>query len=302
MMKRILITGASGFIGKKLSILFLSKGYHVTGTGTSRVHPFSKKFDEFEWVIADTTVKGKWQDHVAASDIIINLAGRNIFRYWTKQYKNAIYNSRILTTRHIVDAAENGTRQKLLTTSAVGIYGDCKNELLTEKRKPGTGFLSQVCTDWEKEGLKARQKGLRVAVMRFGVVLGNEGALSLMIPAFKLFVGGPVGNGSQWFPWIHVKDLEKAVQFIVENEGLEGIFNFTGPTFVRQKQFARGLARALHRPAFMPAPSFMVKTVMGELGASLLQSQKAVPEKLMESGYSYLFSDVDAALDDILGK
>ncbi|MCK5837415.1 MAG: TIGR01777 family oxidoreductase, partial [Desulfobacula sp.] len=244
-MKKILITGASGFIGKRLARFFLSKGYHVTGIGTSLYHPFSKEFQEFEWVSSDTTVEGMWQKHVAESEIIINLAGRNIFRYWTKKYKKAIYDSRILTTRHIVNAIEKGATQKLLTTSAVGIYGDCKEDLLTEKRAPGKGFLAEVCRDWEEEGLKAREKGVKVAVMRFGVVLGNGGALSLMTPAFKLFAGGPLGNGRHWFPWIHVKDLEKAVQFIVVNQEIDGIFNFTGPELIRHMQFAKALGHAL---------------------------------------------------------
>lgn len=298
-MKKILITGASGFIGKRLSLLFLSKGYHVTGIGTSQNHSFSQEFLEFEWISADTTRKGRWQNHVRESDIIINLTGRNIFQYWTKKYKQAIYDSRILTTRHIVEAIDKGKPQKLLTTSAVGIYGDRKDELITEQEKPGTDFLAQVCTDWEKEGLAAKQKGIKVAVMRFGVVLGNEGALSLMVPAFKLFAGGPLGSGRQWFPWIHIKDLEKAVEHIIENEDLEGIFNFTGPTLVRQKQFAKSLGRALKRPAFLPAPSFMIKTIMGELSGALLQSQRAVPKHLMDSGYSFLFPDIDSALNDI---
>ncbi|CCK79888.1 TIGR01777 family oxidoreductase [Desulfobacula toluolica] len=305
-MKKILITGASGFIGKRVARLFLSKGYFVTGLGTSKAHLFSRKSQRFEhrfeWVSADTTIEGKWQDHVAGSDIIINLAGRNIFRYWTKKYKQAIYDSRILTTRNIVNAIEPGKTHTLLTTSAVGIYGDRKEDVLTEKTEPGRGFLSDVCKDWEKEGLKARQKGVRVSVMRLGVVLGNEGALSLMTPAFKLFAGGPLGDGRQWFPWIHIKDLEKAVEFIVENSDIEGTFNFTGPTPVRQKHFAKALGRVLHRPAVIPAPAFMVRVVMGQLGKAFLQSQRAVPKHLAEVGYPFLFADVYTALNDILGK
>jgi uncharacterized protein (TIGR01777 family) len=299
-MKKILIAGASGFIGKRLAQFFLSKEYSVVGIGTSLNHPFASKFQEFEWVSSDTTVKGNWQSYVADADIIINLAGRNIFRYWTKKYKKAIYDSRILTTRHIVDAMEEGKTQKLLTTSAVGIYGDCKEDVLTEERSPGNDFLAKVCIDWEKQGLKAREKNIKVAVMRFGVVLGNGGALSMMTPAFKLFVGGPLGSGKHWFPWIHVADLEKAVEFIVENNELEGIFNFTGPGLIRQKEFARAFGRVLNRPSFMPAPSFMIKAIMGELGNSLLQSQRANPKNLIDSGYHFLFSDVGSALRDIL--
>jgi hypothetical protein len=234
--------------------------------------------------------------------VIINLAGRNIFKYWTKNYKQAIYDSRILTTRNIVNAMEPGNSQKIVTTSAVGIYGDAKDRVLTEKSHPGQGFLAKVCTDWEAEAVKAREKDATVAIMRLGIVLGEKGALSLMLPAFKLFVGGPVGNGNQWFPWIHARDLEAAVGMLVENTELGGVFNFTGPSLVRQRQFARSLGRVLHRPAFMPAPAFAVKAVMGELGEALLQSQRAVPEHLLELGYSFLFPGIDSALDDILGK
>ena len=301
-MEKILISGASGFIGKKISRLFLSKGYPVTGIGTSKTHPFLKEFEKFDWISSDTTIPGKWQDKVARSDIIINLAGRNIFHYWTKNYKQAIYDSRILTTRNIVSAMEKGKTQKLLTTSAAGIYGDCKDDLLTEERLPGKGFLADVCVDWEKEGLKAKEKGARVAVMRFGVVLGHGGALSLMTRAFKMFVGGPLGGGQQWFPWIHVKDLEKAIEFLVENKQTQGIFNFTGPTPTRQKQFAKTLGRVLGRPAFMPAPSFMIKTIMGELGSSLLQSQRVIPKNLLDSGYSFLFPTLESSLKNILTK
>ncbi|MBT3387078.1 MAG: TIGR01777 family protein [Desulfobacula sp.] len=301
-MEKIFISGASGFIGKKLAYLFLSKGYKVTGIGTCATHPFSEAFEKFEWISSDTTLKGKWQDKVAQSDIIINLAGRNIFHYWTKKYKQAIYDSRILTTRNIVSAIQKGKTQTLLTTSAAGIYGDCKDDLLIEERLPGKGFLADVCADWEKEGLKAKKKGVKVAVMRFGVVLGDGGALSLMTKAFKLFVGGPLGGGRQWFPWIHVKDLEKVIEFLVENKQSQGIFNFTGPTPIRQKQFAKALGRVLGRPAVMPAPSFMIKTIMGELGSSLLQSQRVIPGNLLDLGYPFIFPTLQSSFKDIFGK
>ena len=301
-MEKILISGASGFIGKKISRIFLSKGYPVTGIGTSKTHLFLKEFEKFEWISSDTTVSGKWQDKVARSDIIINLAGRNIFHYWTKNYKQAIYDSRILTTRNIVSAIQKGKTQTLLTTSAAGIYGDCKDEFLAEERPPGKDFLANVCVDWEKEGLKAKEKGVRVAVMRFGVVLGNGGALSMMTPVFKMFVGGPLGGGDQWFPWIHVQDIEKAMGFIIENKEIQGIFYFTGPAPIRQKQFARTLGRVLERPAIMPAPSFVIKAVMGELGRSLLQSQRVIPKNLLDSGYSFLFPTLESSLKNILTK
>ncbi|MFH2092252.1 MAG: TIGR01777 family oxidoreductase [Pseudomonadota bacterium] len=301
-MKKILITGASGFVGTCLVNQLLANGDFVVGMGTSIRHPFIQDNQRFEWVSADTSREGDWQKKIAAADVIINLAGQNIFRFWTKAYKKAIYDSRILTTRHIVNAIEKNANQLLLTTSAVGIYGDCGDQLLIEKNNHGTGFLSNVCVDWEREGLKARDKGTRVLVMRFGVILGAQGALAKMGPAFKMFVGGPLGNGSQWFPWIHIKDIEKGVQFLMDHEDLEGIFNFCAPEPVRQKDFAKSLGRVLNRPSFLPVPAFLVKSIMGELGKAFLESQRAIPGHLTDAGYTFLFSRVDSALDDILGK
>ena len=302
MMKKILITGASGFVGNKLSCFFLSQGCSVTGIGTSKTHPLSATSPGFEWISADTTREGNWQNHVKKADVLINLAGRNIFRYWTKKYKQAIYDSRILTTRNLVNAIEEGNRQTFLTTSAAGVYGDRQDDELTETSSPGKSFLAQVCVDWEKEGLRARQKGARVSVMRFGVVLGDKGALSLMAPAFRMFAGGPLGNGNHWFPWIHIEDLIRAALFIIKNETIEGIFNFTGIDPVRQKEFAKALGRALKRPAFLPVPAFMVRAVMGELGSALLESQKAIPKHLLDSGYSFKFANVGKALEDVFNK
>ena len=301
-MKKILITGASGFIGDKLARFFLAKGYSVTGLGTSKSHPLSDGFPEFEWVSADTSLEGDWQHHVKTADMVINLAGRNIFRYWTKKYKQVIYDSRIFTTRNLVNAIAPGSRQPLLTTSAVGIYGDRGEDELTEASTPGNGFLARVCTDWEKEGLRAREKGVRVAIMRFGVVLGDKGALSLMAPAFRMFAGGPLGNGKHWFPWIHIDDLIQAAWFILENKTMEGIFNFTGKDPVRQKEFAKALGRALKRPALIPAPAFLVRAIMGELGSALLESQRAIPRHLLDAGYLFKFADVGSSLEDVFNK
>ncbi|MFO7749658.1 MAG: TIGR01777 family oxidoreductase [Desulfobacteraceae bacterium] len=299
-METIMITGASGFVGKRLSRNFLEKGYRVIGLGTSPSHPFSDQYKTFEWVQADTTRKGGWQDRVAEADIIVNLAGRTIFKKWTRKYKQAIYDSRIETTKNIVTAMAPDTRQKLISTSAAGFYGDGGDEILTEAGPPGSGFLAELSNDWEKEAEKAADKGAVVAIMRFGVILGKEGgALSVMAPAFRFFVGGPLGSGMQWFPWIHIQDIEGGVVFLAETRETKGVFNFAAPEPVRQKTFAKALGRSLSRPAVMPAPSFMVRAAMGELGSSLLQSQRVVPQRLQKAGYRFLFKELDAALADL---
>ncbi len=305
-MSKILIAGGSGFVGKYLANRFLFEGFSVTGLGTSVHHPFEhqsgQQFENFKWISADTSREGGWQEDVSTADVVINLAGRNILKPWTKKYKQAIYNSRIMTTKHLVDAMEKTKPVKLLNASAVGYYGDQGETLLSETNPGGSDFLAKVCRAWEEEALKAVNKEVRVCLMRFGVVLGNEGALSVMTPAFKWFVGGPLGNGRQWFPWIHIHDLYRAVKFLMDDSELEGIFNFTGPGLVRQKEFSTLLGRALNRPAILPAPAFMVKLLMGDLGSSLLQSQKALPQRLAELGFGFNFKTPGDALADIFKK
>ena len=299
-MKKIIITGASGFIGTTLSTYFLNSGYRVTGMGTSEKHPVLKTDDTFSWVSSDTSQPGVWQSRIEQADIIINLAGRNIFNFWTKKYKQAIYDSRVKTTRNIVDAMAHGAGQVFLSGSAVGIYGDCGDVELTESTSSGEGFLADVCKDWETEAQKAGQKGVRVSVMRFGVVLGDGVALSKMLPAFRMFAGGPLGNGLHWFPWIHIEDLVNAVVHLIDSDEQSGVFNFTAPVPVRQKHFAQALGKCLNRPSFMPAPAFVLRILMGELGGTLLQSQKAFPQRLQTAGFSFAFPVVASALNDIL--
>ena len=309
-MTKILITGGSGFVGKYLASRFLSEKFQVTGIGTSLHHPFEEfrgkesvqKFENFKWISADTTKQGVWQEDVSTADLVINLAGQNIFKPWTKKYKQAIRDSRILTTKHLVDAMETGKPVTLLSASAVGYYGDQGETLLSETDPAGCDFLAKVCRDWEDQALKARNKEVRVCLMRFGVVLGVGGALSVMTPAFKWFAGGPLGSGRQWFPWIHIHDLYRAARFVMEKDDDAGVFTFTWPELLRQKQFATALGGALNRPAILPAPAFMVKLVMGDLGSSLLQSQKALPQRLIELGFEFEYRDLGNALADIFNK
>ena len=155
--------------------------------------------------------------------------------------------------------------------------------------------------DWEKEAFLAEKKGARVAVMRFGVVLGkNGGALAKMIPAFRSFAGGPIGSGEQWFPWIHLEDLISAVMFIIKNQDIKGPVNFCAPNPVRNRDFAKALGRILGRPSFMRAPSFMIRTLMGEMGSIVMSSQRVVPDKLLKNGFEFQYPDVEKALNNLI--
>jgi len=297
---KIFISGGSGFVGRHLSMLLLNKGHRVTATGTrsTQNHIVDEKF---HYISADTTRTGDWQNSLKDTDAVINLAGRSIFSLWTRSYKKQIYDSRILTTRNIAEALPENKKIIFCSTSAAGYYGDRGDDLLTENEPPGNDFLARVCKDWESYAFRAEEKGVRVITMRFGVVLGkNGGAVRQMITPFRFFLGGPIGSGQQWFPWIHISDLLSAILFVIENESIKGPLNFTASEPVRQKDFAKTLGKVLKRPAIMPAPAFIVRLIMGELGASLLASQRVIPRKLSEYGFQFRYPDIRSAILDIV--
>ena len=297
----ITVAGASGFVGKALTRRLLENGHTVTGLGTSRNHPL-QTMPNFTWIRADTTRPGVWQAAVETADAVVNLAGRTIFKRWTRAYKSRIADSRLETTNNIVSAM-TGSNQTLISTSAVGYYGDRGDETLTEASSPGEDFLARLAVDWEQQALAGEQRGVRVAVLRFGVVLGaGGGALAQMLPAFRSFAGGPIGSGRQWFAWIHVADLLDAIQFLLENDQTRGPYNACSPGIVRQRDFARGLGKVLSRPALVPVPSLALRLMLGEMAGVLLASQRVRPERLLEDGFSFRFADIESALADLVSQ
>jgi hypothetical protein len=295
-----LITGGLGFVGRNLSNLLLKKGNRVTAVGV-RKSPALIDHPNFRYVSADTTREGTWQQELADQQVIVNLAGKSIFQRWTDAYKKQIYNSRIATTRNLVNALPSKSQIVFCSTSAVGYYGSRGDEMLTEDAPPGDDYLAEVGKNWEREALQAQAKGARVVLTRFGIVLDkNGGAMARMIPAFRFFLGGPLGRGEQWFPWIHMYDLLCAYEFVIEHSEVSGPLNFCAPQPVRNKELAVKLAAALNRPALMPAPAFMVKLLLGEFGECLLNSQRAVPDKLEKLGFKFRYADMDSALSEIV--
>jgi uncharacterized protein len=298
---KIVIAGASGFVGTALTRSLLAAGHEVTGLGTSNAHQLEST-GHFTWQVADTTRAGTWQVAVGQADAVINLAGRTIFKRWSRGYKNQIVDSRILTTRNIVNAMKDKNRI-LISTSAVGYYGSQGDRVLTEQSHPGTDFLARLSVDWEDAAQEAQTQGVRVAIMRFGVVLDTGGgALAQMMPAFRMFAGGPLGCGRQWFSWIHMSDLLAGIQFLLAHPDARGPYNFCAPGAVRQKDFARSLGAALGRPAFIPAPSLALRLMMGEMAGVLLASQRVHPDRLIADGFTFRFPDVDSALADLVGQ
>jgi len=297
---KILITGGSGFVGTGLSQFLLGRGHRIIATGSSASHR-SISHKNYRYISADTTIPGPWQDELKDTDAVVNLAGKNIFKRWSDSCKKQIYDSRILTTRNLVQALPADNKITLCTTSAVGYYGDSADEVLRENAPPGDDFLAKVSRDWEKEAFQAQKKGIRVAAMRFGVVLGkNGGALAKMLPAFKFFAGGPLGSGLQWFPWIHLDDLITAVVFIIKNQYINGPVNFCAPDCVRQRDFAKALGSAINRPSFIKTPGFMIRLIMGELGVVFLTGQRVVPDKLLKHGFEFQYSEIENALKNLL--
>lgn len=297
----MLITGSSGFVGSQLIDFLLNKGHQVTAVDSM---PLPRVFESnsIRFIQADTTQAGPWQDALHNVDVVINLTGKNIFHLWSKKYKQQIYDSRIITTRNIVNALPEGKPVTLISTSAAGYYGSCGDEVLDESRGAGSDFLARVCVDWEKEAFLARRKGIRVACARFGVVLGKDGgALSKMIPAYRMFVGGPLGDGQHWFPWIQIDDLVNAVDFVLHNDDIEGPINFTSPNPIQNNGFSKALASVLKRPAFFRTPAFILRLAAGELGDLLLNSQRAVPSKLLSSGFAFRYPDLPEALEASIG-
>jgi hypothetical protein len=299
---KIFITGGTGFIGSRLSELFLQEGHIVIVTGTSSAsHGF--KHHGLKYIAADTTKKGSWQKELEDADAVVNLAGTTIFKRWNENYKKSIYESRILTTRNLVEALPSGRTITLCSTSAAGYYGDRGNDILTEEEPPGNDFLARVCVDWEKEAFSAGRKGIRTVAARFGVVLGKGGgAMGKMIPAIRLFAGGPIGSGRQWFPWIHIDDLVSAVSFVFKNNDIRGPLNFTAPVPARNYELVKTTASLLKRPALLPAPAFLIKIILGEFGASILYSQRAVPERLLKHGFAFRYPDIKSAVSEVLGS
>jgi uncharacterized protein (TIGR01777 family) len=296
---KITIAGASGFVGTALTRLLLDAGHAVAGLGTSATHPL-QSMARFTWISADTTLPGDWQTAVQDADAVINLAGRTIFKRWSRSYKSQIVNSRIQTTLNIV-AAMADAGQTLLSTSAIGYYGSRGDTSLSEASQPGTDFLARLAVDWEQAALEAEKQAVRVAIMRFGVVLGSGGgAMAQMVPAYRMFAGGPLGKGQQWFSWIHMADLLAGIQFLLDLETARGPYNFCAPGALRQKDFAKALGSALGRPAVVPAPSLALRLMMGEMAGVLLASQKVKPVRLVADGFTFRFADVENALADLV--
>ena len=298
---KIIITGATGFIGSILTERLWSQFHSLVLL--SRKPPAEVGVSKKEWFDWMPPAGGEWEKAVDGADGIINLAGEPIAgKRWSKEQKEKLRASRIDATRALVSAlAKARVKPKfLVSASAVGYYGPHGDEILTESGAAGGDFLSRLCLDWEGEALKAEAHGVRVATVRTGIVLGKgQGALAKMVPPFKMFVGGPLGSGKQYIPWIHIEDEVGLLLFLVENDEARGAFNATAPNPVTMEEFAKALGEVLNRPSWVSVPPSALALITGEMADMLLTGQRAVPEAATKLGYVFKYPMIAAALQSL---
>jgi uncharacterized protein len=304
MSKHIVLTGATGLIGRRLYTALRSRGDNVTIL-TRNTDKAAKVFSgAFRILLWAPGVVGEWRSAIDGADAVVHLAGEPIAEErWSEEYKKRIHDSRVNGTRVIVDAIEAAKVKPgaLISASAVGFYGDTGEDEVDESTSAGEDFLAGLCTAWENEAMRAEPMGTRVVITRLGIVLSEDGgALEKLLTPFKMFAGGPVGHGEQWFPWVHIDDVVGIMLHAIDHPEVSGVLNAVSPGLVRNREFAVALGEALKRPARFSVPAFVIKLALGELGSTLLGGQRAHPRRTLESGYAFRYETIENALSDLV--
>ena len=300
---RVFLTGGTGLVGSLLVKKLRERGDQVVLL--SRRPEVAKHLGDSVTVVAgDPAQAGPWMDAVKDCDAVVHLAGEGIFnRRWSPEFKDLIYSSRIKSTDNIVAALGKSTSpgRVLVSGSAIGFYGPHDEEELTEDSPPGSDYLAKVCVDWEKAAQPATVHGVRVVLLRTGVVLDkNGGALAKMLTPFKMCVGGPIGSGKQWMSWIHNEDEVGLILFALDHPEMNGPLNAVAPNPVTNKQFGNALGKVLGRPSFMPTPAFALRVMLGESSQIITLGQKVLPKKALAAGHVFKFREVEGALRNLL--
>jgi uncharacterized protein (TIGR01777 family) len=294
-MKKILLTGGTGFIGEYLTQILLKEGHYVTIVTRSPDKYSEKQAKNRSFIGWGDDLTSAMNEH----DVVINLVGENLFgQRWTDEVKQRIYNSRIDSTKELVDAMrESENKPELfISASAVGIYGDSSDKILDESTSAGNDFV-----DWEKESKKAEEFDIRVANPRIGIVLEeNGGMIEKMVLPFKFGIGGPIGSGKQYVPWVHMTDLCNAILFPINNESIRGPYNACSPEPETMNTVAKKMGRVLNRPSVFRVPEFVLNIALGEAAQPVLSSMRVQPKVLQTAGFEFMFEDLEEALADIL--
>ena len=298
----VVVAGGTGFIGSSLVPLLRLGGHDVVVL--TREPERAPVTPGVTWVRWDGVTQGDWAAHVRRADAVINLAGESIGGgRWTASGKERIVASRVNATRALVESIRQGEKRPSLfvSSSAVGYYGPVESGEVTEDHAPGSGFLADVCLRWEQEALAVGELGPRVVLLRTGVVLGDKGgALERMLLPFRLYAGGPLGSGTQWFPWVHRDDVGEVILFALDNAALAGPVNVVAPEGVDMRAFCAALGVALSRPSWLPVPAPVLRAVLGEMADMILTGQRAVPAKLLSLGYRFRYPALGAALTSVV--
>lgn len=296
---KCIVSGGTGFLGRRLVSRLLAPENYVAIYTRNPGKQTQTAVHSYGW---DPLSYDPPTESLNNYDVVFHLAGEPVAQRWNDAVKQRIYDSRVLGTRRLVDTIARVQHRPtvLVCASAIGYYGNRGDEVLTESSSPGSGFLVDACKAWEAEADRASSLGLRVVKLRIGFVLGKDGgALATMVPAFKLGIGGKLGDGKQWMPWVHVDDVVNLFVHAAENE-VRGVWNATSPNPVTNADFTHRLGHVLHRPTFLPIPEFALKIAFGEFARHMLDSARVIPDAAIRAGFQFQFPEIGPALSNLL--
>ncbi len=303
---KIAITGATGLVGSRLVAKLNQEGHQIlvltrNPDKAQKVFPASA-YSQLEIVQYTPQESGEWQKSISGCDGVVNLAGEPIAERWSPQQKQAIMSSRQIGTRKLVEAIATAEQkpQVLVSGSAIGYYGTSETAAFVENSSAGSDFLAQVCQNWEAEAQKVTELGVRLVILRLGIVLADGGALGKMIGPFKMFAGGPIGSGKQWFSWIHRDDLVNLIVQAINRIDMSGVYNATSPHPVRMNKLCQTLGEVMNRPSWLPVPNFVLEVLLGDGAIVVLEGQQVLPQKTQSTGFNYQYADLKPALVEII--
>jgi uncharacterized protein (TIGR01777 family) len=304
---KIAVTGATGFVGSYLIAKLQERQHEIVALCRNvergrAMFPVAN-FPGVEVVSYIAGTGGEWEEKLGGCEAVINLAGEPIASRWNAKYKQEIINSRQLGTAKLVEAITKADPKPalLINSSAIGYYGTSETATFVESSPSGKDFLAEVCQGWEAAAQKVTEAGVRLVILRTGIVLGNGGAIAKMIPPFRLFAGGPIGSGNQWFSWIHLEDLVNLILEALDRPDIDGVLNATAPNPVRMTEFCQTLGDVMNRPSWLPVPKFAIETLLGDAAIVVLEGQEVQPKRTLAYGFTYKYPTVKQALKEVLG-